>query len=226
MAPPTSRLLEQREQENPHDNNRREFLSSAVGRSATFLSFLLPTATTAANAFENRLNDKYADSIAQTGTQPKDLGVLATRKSRTEGSYRGLKACGNTPNCLASSNPYADLPSRTIFGWDGKSIKDVKKVIDTYEVNQNDIDGGGFKIMTYNEKDQYLYVQFQSYKMGYIDDFECWYNDKSGKFDVRSASREGYSDLGVNRKRLEYIAARLEKEFGWTFERERDGSLA
>ena len=48
----------------------------------------------------------------------------------------------------------------------------------------------------------------------------------SGKFDVRSASRVGYSDLGVNMKRLEYIAARLEKEFKWAFEMKDDSSLA
>ena len=191
---PLTRLSEQRQH-----NNRRELLSSAVGQSATIFSILLPTSTSTANAFENRLNDRYADAIAQTGAQPKKIGV-ATRKSRTEGSYVGLQACGNTPNCYASSNPYADLPGRTILGWNGKSIKDVKKVIDTYEVNQNNIDGGGFKVIEYDEKDQYLYVQFQSYKMGYIDEFECWYNPKSGKFDVRSASREGYSDLGLKRK--------------------------
>jgi len=138
--------------------------------------------------------------------------------------------CGNSPNCLASSNPYADLPVRTIEGWNaannGGSIRDVKKVIDTYEVGHDDIDGGGYKVMEYDEKEKYLYVQFQSYKAGYIDDFECWYNPKKGQFDVRSSSRVGYSDLGVNNLRLEYIARRLGEEFKWTFERSGNGMLA
>mmetsp|Transcript_37689 Transcript_37689/g.80517 ORF Transcript_37689/g.80517 Transcript_37689/m.80517 type:complete len:248 (-) Transcript_37689:67-810(-) len=202
--------------------SRRGFLSSAAAAAASATAFL-PAAETA-DAFENRLDGRYADAPATPGAQPKDLGVLA-RKSRAEGSYVGLKACGNSPNCWASSNPYADLPGRTISGWNGGSIKDVKKVIDTYEVGQNGIDGGGFKVMEYDEKGQYLYVQFQSYKAGYIDDFECWFNPKSGKFDVRSSSRVGYSDLGVNSARLEYIAGRLEKEFKWTFERSRNGLL-
>jgi uncharacterized protein (DUF1499 family) len=201
-------------------NGRRGFLTAVGG--ATFLS-ILPS--TAANAFDNRKDDKYADALATTGTQPKDLGV-SERRSRTEKSYVGLKACGNSPNCLASSNPVADLPVRTIPGWNGNSIKDVKKVIDTYQVGQGDIDGGGFKIMEYDEKEKYIFVQFQSYKAGYIDDFECWFNPKSGKFDVRSSSRVGYSDLGVNAARLEYIAGRLEKEFKWTFERNKNGLLA
>ena len=107
----------------------------------------------------------------------------------------------------------------------GGSIKDVKKVIDSYEVGQNNIDGGGFKIIKYDEEKQYMYVQFQSYKAGYIDDFECWYNPESQKFDVRSASRLGVSDLGVNGKRLEYIGTRLEKEYGWSLQRRKSGKL-
>jgi len=209
------------QQDGPNDS-RREFLKSAAVQTATILSVLLPAT---ANAFDNRFDDKYADALATTGTQPKDLGV-ATRNSRTEGSYKGLRMCGNSPNCLASSNPVADLPIRTISGWKGGSIADVKKVIDTYEVMHDDIDGGGYKVMEYDEKEKYLYVQFQSYKAGYIDDFECWYNPKSELFDVRSSSRVGYSDLGVNNLRLEYIAGRLEKEFKWTFERRRNGQLA
>jgi len=98
-------------------------------------------------------------------------------------------------------------------------------VIDTYKVGQNGIDGGGFNVVEYDEKEKYLYVQFQSYKSGYIDDFECWFNPQSGKFDVRSASRVGMSDVGVNAKRLEYIGGRLEKEHGWTLERRKNGFL-
>ena len=75
-------------------------------------------------------------------------------------------------------------------------------------------------------KEQYLYVQFQSYKVGYIDDFECWFNPKSGRFDVQSLSRVGYSDFGVSNLRLEYIAGRLEKELKWTCERSKNGLLA
>ena len=68
-------------------------------------------------------------------------------------------------------------------------------------------------------------AKFQSYKAGYIDDFECWYNPESKKFDVRSASRLGVSDLGVNGKRLEYIGTRLEKEYGWSLQRRKSGKL-
>ena len=201
---------------------RRAFLT--VGASLLSSLTLCSSVTEAANAFENRLDNKYADVIPQTGTQPTDLGHLE-RASKTKGSYTGLKQCGNSPNCWCSSAPFADAPARFIPSWGGKSIEDLKQVIDTYQVGQNGIDGGGFKIIEYDEKGKYMYVQFQSYKAGYIDDFECWFNPQSQKFDVRSSSRLGMSDLGVNAKRLEYIGGRLEMEFGWTLERRKNGSL-
>lgn len=201
---------------------RRDFFAKGAYILSTFA--LSSPSIQAANAFENRLDEKYVDVTPQIGTQPTDLGHLE-RFSKTKGSYTGLKQCGTSPNCWCSSVPFSDNSARFIPAWDGKSIQDVKKVIDTYEVGQNGVDGGGFKIIDYDEADKYIYVQFQSYKSGYIDDFECWYNPQSLKFDVRSASRLGMSDLGVNGKRLEYIGGRLEKEFGWKLERRKNGSL-
>lgn len=204
---------------------RRAFLKGVSVSSFSLGTLMLQVSAPApADAFENRLDSKYADATPQTGTQPVDLGHTE-RTSKTQGSYIGLKQCGTSPNCWCSSAPFKDAPARFIPAWSGGSITDVKKVVDTYEVGQNGIDGGGYKIMEYDEKEKYIYVQFQSYKAGYIDDFECWFNPQSQKFDVRSSSRVGMSDLGVNAKRLEYIAARLEKEFGWTFERRKSGSL-
>lgn len=184
---------------------------------------LIPFLPKEAKAFDNRLDDKWVGKKPQTGQQPLDLGPnLRFSKTKSEG-YFSLKACGTSPNCWCSSAPFKDNPARYLAPWKGNSIKDVKKVIESYQVGQNGIDGGGFKIVKYDEAGQYIYVQFQSYKVGYIDDFECWFNPAIGKFDVRSASRIGLSDLGVNAKRLEYIGSRLEKEYGWALERRKNG---
>lgn len=198
--------------------NRRAFLTSATASATALLTPL------ASSAFENRLDDKYADATPQIGTQPTDLGV-SSRPSKNSGSYTGLAPCPKSPNCWCSSPPSGDNLVRYLPSWKGGSIADVKKVIDTYEVGQNGIDGGGYKIINYDEKEKYIYVQFQSYKAGYIDDFEMWYNPEKKLFDVRSASRLGMSDLGVNAKRLDYIGTRLEKECGWVLERRKSGSL-
>jgi len=189
--------------------SRRSFMKASA---AALLPLMSTAATTAnpANAFDNRKDDKYADAVQTPGKQPKDLG------HSQRSNYVGLKECGTSPNCWNSSPPFDNIPARWLPAWEanGRSLDDVKKIIDTYEVGHDDIDGGGFKVIEYNKKDQYLYVQFQSYKAGYIDDFECWFNPEKKKFDVRSSSRVGYSDLGVNAARLEYIAKRLEKECG------------
>ena len=59
------------------------------------------------------------------------------------------------------------------------------------------------KIIT--EADNYLYTQFTTHWMGFVDDVEFYVNENKGIIDVRSASRLGESDLGVNRQRIEEI---------------------
>ena len=49
----------------------------------------------------------------------------------------------------------------------------------------------------------YLHIEFKTALMGFVDDVELLLDGK--QIHVRSASRLGYSDLGVNRKRVEYL---------------------
>jgi uncharacterized protein (DUF1499 family) len=55
----------------------------------------------------------------------------------------------------------------------------------------------------------YLAATFSSDVFGFVDDVEFLISNDSGTVHVRSASRVGYSDLEVNRKRVEAIRARL-----------------
>jgi uncharacterized protein (DUF1499 family) len=45
--------------------------------------------------------------------------------------------------------------------------------------------------------------------MGYVDDVEFYLNADKKIIEVRSASRLGESDLGVNRDRIETIRAKI-----------------
>jgi len=215
-------------------SDRRRFVSLISGIQVPLSIFAVGTLSQAppSAAFDNRLDDRYVDRTAQIGVQPMNLGVTSRTSKSQRGGYDGLAPCDGRPNCWCSSTPFEDNPARYIKPWDssnaasaGSSIADVKKVVDTYEVGQKDIDGGGFRIIEYDQDKGYLYVQFQSYKNGFIDDVEFWYNSNNKLFDIRSASRVGQSDLGVNAKRLEYIGTRLEKEFGWKLNRRKNGSL-
>ncbi|MHA2939332.1 DUF1499 domain-containing protein [Vibrio sp. RC27] len=57
------------------------------------------------------------------------------------------------------------------------------------------------------ESDTYLYVIFTTDLMKYRDDVEFWIDEANGVVHFRSASRAGYSDMGLNRKRYEALAA-------------------
>jgi uncharacterized protein (DUF1499 family) len=63
------------------------------------------------------------------------------------------------------------------------------------------------KIIT--ETENYLYAEFTSKLMGFVDDVEFLLDDSAKVIHVRSASRLGKSDLGVNRQRIETIRAKL-----------------
>jgi uncharacterized protein (DUF1499 family) len=55
----------------------------------------------------------------------------------------------------------------------------------------------------------YLYAEFTSKLMGFVDDVEFHLNPEVGVIEVRSASRLGESDLGVNRQRVEALREKL-----------------
>ena len=55
----------------------------------------------------------------------------------------------------------------------------------------------------------YLYAEFTSKLMGFVDDTEFYLDERAGVIHVRSASRLGSSDFGVNRERIESIRAKL-----------------
>ncbi|MGD8504588.1 MAG: DUF1499 domain-containing protein [Syntrophobacterales bacterium] len=55
----------------------------------------------------------------------------------------------------------------------------------------------------------YIHATFKSAVFRFVDDVEFSFDDQRKIIDVRSASRTGYYDLGVNRKRVEEIRKRF-----------------
>ena len=161
--------------------------------------------------------------------QPKGLGI-ATRVGLSGDEYQGLKECGAAPNCFCSTDSIEDDPEHSIPSWKwpksisnkSQAFQELKAVIDAYKPGQSKIDGGGFEVKTYDPEKGYIYAQFESLKNGFIDDLELVYipeEASSGSSDnnsvqVRSSSRIGYLDFGVNAKRINYIAQML-REKGW-----------
>lgn len=135
--------------------------------------------------------------------------------------YIGLKPCGAAPNCFCSTDDIEDDPEHNIPAWTwpkgldkAQAFQEIESAINAYEPGQGNIDGGGFQIV--KKEPGYIYTQFESLKNGYIDDVEFAFIEGKGDdaVQVRSSSRIGYLDFGVNAKRLNYIAKEL-KSKGW-----------
>jgi uncharacterized protein (DUF1499 family) len=60
--------------------------------------------------------------------------------------------------------------------------------------------------------DVYIHVEFKSLIFRFVDDVEFLFVDAEHLIHFRSASRIGYSDLGVNRKRMQAISRQYLEE--------------
>ena len=143
---------------------------------------------------------QYRTLTKYPGRQPA-LGLQADGK---------LAVCDYEPHCFSTSGDEAHLLKLWRSGAGSNAMGDLVETIKAYPPFQGRIDGGGFKIVT--ARADYLYVQFESLKKGFIDDVE--FAVKGDEVQVRSSSRLGYLDLGVNAKRLNWISAQL-RDKGW-----------
>jgi len=59
------------------------------------------------------------------------------------------------------------------------------------------------------QRSDYVYAQFTTRLMRFVDDTEFWFDPAAGVVQVRSSSRVGRKDFGVNRARIEDLRERL-----------------
>ena len=125
------------------------------------------------------------------GKQPTNIGIQSSGQ---------LAPCPNTPNCVSSYSQDAEhgIEPLAYNSTATEAMAKLKIVIENLERTQ-----------IIEETDNYLYAQFTTPLMGFVDDVEFLLDDSSKVIHVRSASRLGKSDLGVNRKRVEIIRAEL-----------------
>lgn len=132
-----------------------------------------------------------------SGTKPDNLGVNTGK----------LTDCPNSPNCVSSQSPTSDethfIQPLKYTSATEKALADLKKVIESED-----------RTTIINESSDYLYAEFKSALMGFVDDVEFYIDSSSSTIHVRSASRLGQSDLGVNRKRVETIRTKFNQMQG------------
>ncbi|MEB3290341.1 MAG: DUF1499 domain-containing protein [Leptolyngbya sp.] len=125
------------------------------------------------------------------GQRPNHLGVKNGQ----------LAPCPSSPNCVVSQgNPDPNHAIAPIaYGGDAASaLARLESVITTMP-----------RTAILKKTEDYLYAEFTSRLMGYVDDVEFYLDPGASVIHVRSASRLGESDLGVNRKRIEALRSAL-----------------
>ncbi len=132
------------------------------------------------------------------GTPPADLGVRDGKlkpPSMTENSVTSQAA-------LYPDHPqrkYAEIAPLPVKGEGPVTIAQIKAIVEGMD---------GAKVV--KSERGYLYAQFTTRLMKYVDDVEFWFDPAANVIHVRSASRVGRGDLGVNRKRIEAVRAKLD----------------
>ena len=121
--------------------------------------------------------------------RPGNLGVKDGR----------LAPCRRTPNCVSSQADPADrehyIPPIAFKG----NFNEVSKLVEAMP---------GASLI--RNESNYLYAQYRTRLMRFVDDLELFYDASAGRLDVRSASRLGRRDFGVNRKRVERLRALIQ----------------
>ena len=131
------------------------------------------------------------------GKPPEDLGVRAGR----------LKPPAQTPNSVSSQAAlYPDHPQRAYaairpIAYSGDAQEAMARLTRLLEQTPG-------CVLVKREAD-YLYAQWTTRRLKFIDDVEFLLDPATSVIHVRSASRLGSGDLGVNRLRVEELRARF-----------------
>jgi uncharacterized protein (DUF1499 family) len=115
-------------------------------------------------------------------------------------SRKTLPRCPSSPNCVstqATDEGYAIAPFRYL-----KSKAEAKEALKAVVASLA-------RTKLVEEDDSYLRYEFTSLLMRFVDDVEFLFDDESKAIHFRSASRTGYGDFGVNRRRMEDIRSLL-----------------
>jgi uncharacterized protein (DUF1499 family) len=127
-----------------------------------------------------------------SGKRPENLGVQDGR----------LASCGRRLNCVSSQADRGDAQRYVapiqVTGAAAEAIAAARRAVESMQ-----------RARVVRAEGNYLHAEFRSRLMGYVDDLELTYDAQAGVLHVRSASRLGRRDYGVNRARVAALRARL-----------------
>ncbi len=114
-----------------------------------------------------------------------------------------LAPCSSSPNCVSTQARDADhgiapYPFQKSLAEAKGALKDIVLSMPRTTLVSEDV--------------SYLHFEFTSLLLRFVDDVEFVFDDATRTVHFRSASRVGYSDLGANRRRMEEIRRRVERQ--------------
>ena len=130
------------------------------------------------------------------------LVACATQRPQLGVSDHKLAPCPSPPRCVSSQAPIPDV-NHTIPGFipiisPADAWPKLVEIVRTMPRTQ-----------IVDEQPNYLYAEVTTPIMRFVDDFELYYDEDSYIIDVRSSSRIGYWDGGLNRDRVENFRVQL-----------------
>lgn len=107
-----------------------------------------------------------------------------------------LRECPRSPNCVSTfstdpSHRIAPIPFR---GSLEEAREGIIKIVSSMK-----------RTRVIRADKLYLHLEFRSALFRFVDDVEFYFDEKEKLIHFRSASRKGYFDFGVNRRRMEKI---------------------
>jgi uncharacterized protein (DUF1499 family) len=125
------------------------------------------------------------------GQRPATLGVKAG----------ALAPCPQSPNCVVSQGQEDSEHAIAPIAYTSDQATAMAQLVEIVKAMP--------RTAIVQQTDDYLYAEFTSQLMGFVDDVEFYLPASMPVIHVRSASRLGESDLGVNRQRIEAIRSQL-----------------
>jgi len=121
-----------------------------------------------------------------SGKRPNDLGVKNGRLKPPPASPNAVSSQARDAGHAIAPLSYSSSPQR--------AMEALVKIIETTP-----------RTRIISRTNDYVFAEYQSALMGFVDDVEFWFEPNAKIIHVRSASRLGYSDFGVNRARIEDV---------------------
>jgi len=127
------------------------------------------------------------------------------RSLSAETTTTPLAACPKSPNCVSSQAPATDSKHYIApIRFSGSPVMAWQRLKTALLAEK--------RITIVAEGDDYLHAEARSLVFRFVDDIEFSLQADAGLIDIRSAARTGYSDFGVNRRRMEHLRSVFNSE--------------